>query len=147
MNYYPPAYNPNYMPMQQRLTQMEQQYPQFTPNSMNTQAPQSNSAQPSMLKGRPVTGIDEAKAAPIDFDGSVHIFPDIANKRIYTKQLGMDGLPLFSVYELTPVADNSKPPNDIEYVPAIDFEELKKKVEQIEHMVSKPKSEKQSGGK
>lgn len=24
MNYYPPAYNPNYMPMQQRLTQMEQ---------------------------------------------------------------------------------------------------------------------------
>ena len=45
------------------------------------------------------------------------------------------------------VADNSKPPNDIEYVPVIDFEELKKKVEAIEHMVSKPKSDKQSGGK
>lgn len=33
MNYYPPAYNPNYMPMQQRLNQMEQQYPQFAQNA------------------------------------------------------------------------------------------------------------------
>lgn len=44
MNYYPPAYNPNYMPMQQRLTQMEQQYPKFTPNNINTATPQSITA-------------------------------------------------------------------------------------------------------
>lgn len=147
MNYYPPTYNPAYMPMQQRLNQMEQQYPQFTPNNANQTPVQNTPAQPSMLKGRPVTGIDEAKAAPIDFDGSVHIFPDIANKRIYTKQLGMDGLPLFSVYELTNTPNDSLPQKNIDYVPSVDFEELKKKVEAIEQMVSKPKSEKQNGGK
>jgi hypothetical protein len=37
------------------------------------------------LKGRPVTSIDEARAASIDFDGSVFYFPDVANKCIYTK--------------------------------------------------------------
>lgn len=147
MNYYPPAYNPNYIPMQQRLNQMEQQYPQFTPNSTGQPPQQNIPSQPSMLKGRPVTGIDEAKAAPIDFDGSVHIFPDIANKRIYTKQLGMDGLPLFSVYELTNNPNDSLPQSNVDYVPAVDFEELKKKVEAIEQMVSKTKNEKQNGGK
>jgi hypothetical protein len=53
MNYYPPAYNPNYMPMQQRLNQMEQQYPQFAQNNTNTSSIPSS----SMLKGRPVTGV------------------------------------------------------------------------------------------
>lgn len=38
------------------------------------------------LKGRPVSSIDEARASTIDFDGSVFYFPDLANKRIYTKQ-------------------------------------------------------------
>lgn len=142
MNYYPPAYNPNYMPMQQRLNQMEQQYPQFAQNNTNTSSIPSS----SMLKGRPVTGVDEAKAAPIDFDGSVHIFPDIANKRIYTKQLGMDGLPVFSVYELIPYTENKIKDSET-YVSSIDFEQLKQKVDAIEQAVSKPKSEKQSGGK
>jgi hypothetical protein len=38
-----------------------------------------------MLKGRPVASLDEAKATSIDFDGSVFYFPDLANRRIYTK--------------------------------------------------------------
>ena len=37
------------------------------------------------LKGRPVASFDEARAMPIDFDGSIFFFPDLANKRIYTK--------------------------------------------------------------
>lgn len=37
------------------------------------------------LKRRPVSSIDEACASTIDFDGSVFYFPDLANKRIYTK--------------------------------------------------------------
>jgi hypothetical protein len=43
--------------------------------------------QPTMygLKGRPVASIEEAKASPIDFDGSIFFFPDVANKKIYTK--------------------------------------------------------------
>lgn len=52
------------------------------------------------LKGRPVSSIEEAKAAQIDFDGSLFIFPDVANKRIYTKQINMDGSASMNMYEL-----------------------------------------------
>ena len=37
-------------------------------------------AQP-FLKGKSVISIDEARAAQVDFDGSVFIFPDITNSR------------------------------------------------------------------
>lgn len=37
---------------------------------------------------------------PIDFDGSVFYFPDLANRRIYTKQINMDGTASLNVYEL-----------------------------------------------
>lgn len=52
------------------------------------------------LKGRPVASIEEAQACSIDFDGSVFYFPDLANKRIYTKQISMDGTASFLMYEL-----------------------------------------------
>jgi hypothetical protein len=37
------------------------------------------------IKGRPVSSLEEARASMIDFDGSIFYFPDVANKRIYTK--------------------------------------------------------------
>lgn len=52
------------------------------------------------IKGRPVTSFEEARASMIDFDGSVFYFPDLANKRIYTKQINMDGTALINVYEM-----------------------------------------------
>ena len=52
------------------------------------------------LKGRLVTSLEEARATSIDFDGSVFYFPDLANKRIYTKQINMDGTATLCVYEL-----------------------------------------------
>lgn len=56
--------------------------------------------QPQMgIKGRPVTSIEEARAISIDFDGSVFYFPDLANKRIYTKQINVDGTSSLNVYE------------------------------------------------
>ena len=58
-------------------------------------------AQPSpALKGRPVSSLDEARASSIDFDGTVFYFPDLANKRIYTKQINMDGTATLLMYEL-----------------------------------------------
>ena len=51
------------------------------------------------LKGRPVSSFEEARASIVDFDGSVFYFPDLANKRIYTKQINMDGTALINVYE------------------------------------------------
>ena len=53
------------------------------------------------LKGRPVTSLEEVRAATIDFDGSIFFFPDLANKKIYTKQINMDGTMTLNVYELT----------------------------------------------
>ena len=55
------------------------------------------------LKGRPVSSIEEVRAAPIDFDGSVTYFPDVANKRIYTKQINLDGTAMMCMYELRPL--------------------------------------------
>lgn len=49
---------------------------------------------------RPVSSFEEVKAASIDFDGSAFYFPDLANKKIYTKQINMDGTALFNMYEL-----------------------------------------------
>lgn len=90
----PYAYNPM-INQQNRLMQMEQQqynnmYPQ------NNYFPQNNN---NYLKGRLVTCLDEAKASMIDLDGSIFVFPDYANGKIYTKQIGMDGSPIFTVYE------------------------------------------------
>jgi hypothetical protein len=52
------------------------------------------------LKGRPVASFEEARATTIDFDGSTFFFPDLANKRIYTKQINLDGTASLYVYEL-----------------------------------------------
>lgn len=62
------------------------------------------------LKGRPVASIEEARASIIDFDGSIFYFPDIANKKIYTKQVNMDGTASLNVYELKeiPQIDNQQ---------------------------------------
>lgn len=58
------------------------------------------------LKGRPVASLDEAKAAQIDFDGSLHVFTDIGNKKIYTKQINVDGTATLNTYSL--VEENVK---------------------------------------
>lgn len=64
------------------------QYPQWTqPIQQNQQV-------------RPVSSIEEVRACPIDFDGSVFYFADIANKRIYTKQINLDGTAAINIYEL-----------------------------------------------
>lgn len=52
------------------------------------------------LKGRPVSSIDEVRAAQIDFDGSLFVFPDIANKCIYTKQISATGSAILNKYNL-----------------------------------------------
>lgn len=80
-----------------------QQQQQFVPQAGH----QYRSAQwvpPSPIQQiRPVSSIEEVKASPIDFDGSIFYFPDVANKRIYTKSINMDGTVAINLYELTPI--------------------------------------------
>ena len=77
------------------------------------------------LKGRPVSSIEEVRAAQIDFDGSLFVFPDIANKRIYTKQINLDGTASLNVYELKEMVI---PKNDVDYVTKQEFEEVIKEL-------------------
>ena len=46
------------------------------------------------------SSIEEVRASAIDFDGSVFYFPDLANKKIYTKQINLDGTASINMYEL-----------------------------------------------
>lgn len=132
-------YNPTpYMPAQfQRVVGYPQDY------MMNPQNYQQNyNQQPVVntgLKGRVVTSIDEAKSAMIDLDGSLFIFPDIANKRIYTKQINLDGTASLLVYNLQ---ENTQPQienepktifskEDMESIINNKMEELKREIEEI----------------
>ncbi len=100
--YQPPyttwGYNPNMMQaQQQRLAEMEQQYPQF---SQQNSIQQPMSMNQNFVKCRAVTSIDEAKASIIDLDGSINVFTDIGNKKIYTKQINLDGTASLKTYIL-----------------------------------------------
>ena len=79
----------------------QQAYNQVRPNAYAVPAQEPAMTQPYFsIKGRPVASIEEARAMSIDFDGSVFYFPDLANRRIYTKQINMDGTASLNVYEL-----------------------------------------------
>ena len=80
--------------MQQRLANLQQQQ-QMYQQPMPTMMPPAQ-----QIKGRPVTSIEEARAAQVDLDGTSTYFPAPAEGKIYEKLIGMDGLPIFRVYQL-----------------------------------------------
>ena len=103
---------------------------------------------------RPVSSIEEARACPIDFDGSVFYFPDIANKKIYTKQINGDGTASLNMYELKetpimeqPIVDTSN------FVTREEFDTVMKQIKEllvkpeqpVVSEVSKKEEEKQKG--
>ena len=61
------------------------------------------------LKGRPVSGIEEVRAAAVDFDGTVSFFPDLANGKIYTKQCNLDGTASLNMYEIKEIPVPTSP--------------------------------------
>ena len=96
------------------------QYPQWGPVANNTS------------QVRPVSSIEEVKACPIDFDGSVFYFTDMANHRIYTKQINLDGTASINIYELNNEPDQSA---NISFITKNEFEQtifdLKKQYEEL----------------
>ena len=84
----------------------------------------------NMIKGRPVASIEEVRALPIDFDGSIFYFPDMSNNKIYTKQIGLNGQSILQIYSLTEL-----PVTEVKYVTKEEFNlalnELTAKLEQI----------------
>lgn len=53
------------------------------------------------LKCRPVSSREQAVAFQIDLDGSLWVFPNVANGKIYTKQINNDGTATFNTYTLS----------------------------------------------
>lgn len=98
---------------------------------------------PPVLKGRPVASLDEVRAVSIDFDGSVFYFPDLANKKIYTKQINIDGTATLNMYELKPIPTVSA--ND--YITRAEFESalMKLGAASTSEELNKPSSNAQDG--
>lgn len=94
----------------------------------NQSSPMMSQLHQTCLKGRPVSSLEEARAAQIDFDGSLHVFPDLAHNRIYTKAINIDGTASLNMYELSQI------PSDTQKIETSDFvtrEEFDNAVAQI----------------
>ena len=122
---------------QNRLNQIEQQYNvgAYQPNNYQMQNNQQMGAM-QVIKGRPVSSYDEAKASMIDLDGSLFVFTDIANNCIYTKQILLDGSAELKTYVLQERKQNETEQNkeiSVGYVLKKDFDitvkELNKQIE------------------
>lgn len=87
---------------------------------------------------RPVSSFEEVKAASIDFDGSVFYFPDLANKKIYTKQIGMDGAAILNMYELKEIPVAAAQPATIDTSQFVTREEFERVIKQIAVPASAP---------
>ena len=76
------------------------QYPYGVNNYSNilTKQPYQNFQQNQFLKCRPVSSKQEAMASQIDLDGSLWVFTDVGNDKIYTKQINNDGTASFRTY-------------------------------------------------
>lgn len=73
------------------------------------------------LKCRPVASKEEASACQIDLDGSLWVFTDVGNGKIYTKQVNNDGTASFKTYIYT----EEEPKNDsMQYVTKEEFNKV-----------------------
>lgn len=112
---------------QQRLMQMEQQQQQQQQQQQYIQA---------SIKGRAVTSIEEAKAAMIDLDGSIFVFPDVANKKIYTKQINLDGTASLNTYSLdAPVVGPVKSWEDVTASMQGEIDSLKEELRNVQSTI------------
>ena len=113
---------------QNRLSQMEQQYNvgTYQPNTYQMQNAQQMGTQMQVLKGRPVSSYDEAKASMIDLDGSLFVFTDIANNCIYTKQIMLDGSAELKTYVLQEQKQSGE--SNAVYVLKKDFDKVVKEL-------------------
>lgn len=83
-------------------------YPSTMQNSLSQQNLMTNQ-NTIYFECRPVTSIEEAKAATVKWDGSPVVLIDRANKKHYEKRLNSDGTATFEVYDL--VENQGQNPN------------------------------------
>lgn len=116
-------YNPYRQPFN-GYQQIQANYPQTFPQRY----PQQQMQMPvnNIVKGRVVTGIEEARAAQVDLDGTPSYFPSLGEGKIYVKYIGMDGLPVFQSF----IVEQPKP-----QMQGISLESLAQRVQNIENEI------------
>ena len=80
------------------------------------------------LKGHAVSSYEEVKASTIDFDGTTFYFPDLGNKKIYTKTIGNDGLPILNMYELKPLPSI---PEEGDFITRTEFDQALARISEL----------------
>lgn len=113
----PNGFYPNYYPAAT--------VPMMRPETASYMMPQVAPA--AVIKGRPVSSFEEARVAQVDLDGSVSFFPDLGNKKIYTKRINADGTAAVQTYSL----DNAVPEMTPEYATKDEITELKQTLDEI----------------
>lgn len=106
-------------------------YPNYNYFPQNQQPQMQNRPQQNQmlyLKGRPVSSVEEVRAIPIDFDGSIFYFPDLANRRIYTKQINLDGTASIFMYEFKTITPTPEVTQPADYVTREEFNSLLEKI-------------------
>ena len=116
-------YNP-YRPPYNGYPQVQGNYPQTYQQRYPQQ--QMQMLVNNIVKGRVVTGIEEARAAQVDLDGTPSYFPSLGEGKIYVKYIGMDGLPVFQSF----IVEQPKP-----QMPGISLESLAQRVQNIENAI------------
>lgn len=109
----------------------------YAPRQVPYEMPQQN-----LLKGRFVSSVDEVRAAQVDFDGSIFIFPDMANKKIYTKQIDLNGNVKLEEYDWVPIEKTAAVGD---FVTKQEFEETMAKVKEAISQVTQPQPQSKEG--
>lgn len=135
MNFgYSNFYNPMATP-QDRLRQLEQQYPQFAP-----QPPVAPQTPMQGVRATLVMSKEEAVAREVPMDGTLNVL--VAGNEIYTKKLGNDGLPEFKTFVL------QEPPKTVKKEEPVkvnsDIENLKQEIQDLKKEIEELKNVKQS---
>lgn len=118
----------NYYPQSQPIYTQNKVNPNFNNGQFFTYS------QAMGLKGRPVTSLDEVRAASIEFDGSIFYFPDLANHCIYTKQINNDGTASINLYELKQIPVNNIQQQNFNSSMYVTREEFENFIKQIQAM-------------
>ena len=119
-NFNPQMGYPNTTAVQPQPPQL---YPYGNFSNLLTNSPYENylgksNNQNQFLKCRPVSSKEEAMAFQIDLDGSLWVFTDVGNDKIYTKQINNDGTASFRTYVFD---KNDNPYKTSEYVTKEEF--------------------------
>ena len=109
----------------------------YAPRQIPYEMPQQN-----LLKGRFVSSVDEVRAAQVDFDGSIFIFPDMANKKIYTKQIDLNGNVKLEEYDWVPIEKTAAVGD---FVTKQEFEETMAKVKEAISQAAQPQLQSKEG--